>query len=78
MKKTSILQSQPTAEEISQHFSAMHDSVDLINKLKEKLSIDDKDQDIINRNKEHLVIMLAKDFIANDPRNKSVFVAATE
>jgi hypothetical protein len=78
MNKTSTIPTQPTAEEINQHFSAMQDSVDLINKLKAKPSLEDGDQDTINRNKEHLVIMLAKDFIANDTRDKSAFIAATE
>lgn len=69
--------SKPTSEEIDKHFSALQDSVDLINKLKSKPSLDEKDQDTLERNKEHILIMLSKDYIANDSRDKSVFVAAS-
>jgi hypothetical protein len=52
----------PTAEEIARHYSAAMDSVNLINGGKPK-SMEDADwADTVSRNKEHLKIMLAKDF----------------
>ena len=51
-----------TPEEISQHYSAMGDSVDLINAGQpEDMSAEDW-ADMKSRNQEHLVLMLAKDF----------------
>jgi hypothetical protein len=53
---------QPTAEEIARHYSAAMDSVNLINAGKpEDMEADDW-ADTVARNKEHLKIMLAKDF----------------
>jgi dihydrodipicolinate synthase/N-acetylneuraminate lyase len=53
---------QPTAEQIAQHYKAALDSVDLINSTKpEQVSAEDW-ADTIARNKEHLNIMLAKDY----------------
>jgi len=52
----------PTAEQIAQHFSAAMDSVNLLNAGKPE-GIDDAEwADCVRRNKEHLQIMLAKDF----------------
>ena len=52
----------PTAEEIARHYSAAMDSVNLINGDKPE-GMDDADwADCVARNKEHLKIMLAKDF----------------
>ena len=51
-----------TAEEIAQHYSAAMDSVALINGDKPELMSDEDWADTIARNKEHLNIMLAKDF----------------
>jgi hypothetical protein len=52
----------PTAEEIARHYSAAMDSVNLINAGKPE-GIEDADwADTVSRNKEHLTIMLAKDF----------------
>ena len=51
-----------TAEEIAQHYKAALDSVDLINSTKPETTSDEKWADTIARNKEHLEIMLAKDF----------------
>jgi len=52
----------PTAEEIAQHYSAAMDSVNLINAGKpEGMEVADW-ADTVSRNKEHLKIMLAKDF----------------
>ena len=51
-----------TAEEIAQHLKAAMDSVNLINGDKPELMSDEDWADTIARNKEHLNIMLAKDF----------------
>lgn len=53
---------QPTAEEIAAHYSAAMDSVALINGDKPEGVEDAEWADTIARNKEHLKIMLAKDF----------------
>lgn len=52
----------PTAEEIAQHYSAAMDSVNLINGGKPEGMDDAEWADCVSRNKEHLNIMLAKDF----------------
>jgi dihydrodipicolinate synthase/N-acetylneuraminate lyase len=52
----------PTAEEIAQHFKAMGDSVDLINGGQPEFMDVNEWADTVSRNKEHLEIMLAKDF----------------
>jgi hypothetical protein len=51
-----------TAEEIARHYSAAMDSVNLINAGKPEDMVDDEWADTVARNKEHLKIMLAKDF----------------
>jgi len=55
-----------TAEEIAQHYSAMGHSVDLINAIIAGDAMVDDDaadkQDCVDRNVEHLEIMVAKDF----------------
>lgn len=53
---------QITAEEIAQHYKAAMDSVNLINGEKPENMTDEEWADTIARNKEHLRIMLAKDF----------------
>jgi hypothetical protein len=63
----------PTTEELDKHFSAMTDSVNLINTLIESADKSDQNEDSAKRNYEHLEIMLAKDFIAGDSRDKSSF-----
>jgi hypothetical protein len=52
----------PTAEEIAKHYSAAMDSVNLINGGKPEGMEDADWADTVSRNKEHLKIMLAKDF----------------
>jgi hypothetical protein len=52
----------PTAEEIAKHYSAAMDSVNLINGGKPERMEDTDWADCVARNKEHLKIMLAKDF----------------
>lgn len=53
---------QPTAEEIARHYSAAMDSVSLINGGKPEGMDDAEWADTVARNKEHLKIMLAKEF----------------
>jgi hypothetical protein len=52
----------PSAEQIARHYSAAMDSVNLINAGKPELMSDEDWADTVTRNKEHLKIMLAKDF----------------
>jgi len=56
----------PTAEEIAQHYTAMGHSVDLINAIIAGDQMEEDDaadrQDCVDRNVEHLQIMVAKDF----------------
>ncbi len=56
----------PTTEEIAQHYSACMDSVNLINEIVASGDTDDESTDTIARNKEHLTLMLAKDFWGNE------------
>ena len=51
-----------TPEQIAQHYSACMDSVNLINGTKPEQMTDEDWADCLSRNKEHLKIMLAKDF----------------
>ena len=55
-----------TAEQIARHYTAMGHSVDLINAIIAGTAMADDDaaekQDCVDRNVEHLEIMVAKDF----------------
>jgi hypothetical protein len=51
-----------TPEQIAQHYKAAMDSVDLINGGKPEFMSDADWADCVKRNKEHLTIMIAKDF----------------
>jgi len=51
-----------TAEEIARHLSAAMDSVNLINAGQPEGMSDEDWADTLSRNKEHLNIMLAKDY----------------
>jgi hypothetical protein len=51
-----------TAEQIAKHYSAAMDSVNLINAGQPENITDADWADCLSRNKEHLKIMLAKDF----------------
>ena len=51
-----------TPAQIAQHYSAAMDSVNLINAGKPEGMTDEEWADCLSRNKEHLQIMLAKDF----------------
>jgi hypothetical protein len=63
---TEVILEVPSTEEIAQHYSAMGDSVDLINAGQpEDMSAEDW-ADMKSRNQEHLVLMLAKDFWTNE------------
>jgi len=56
----------PSTEEIARHYSAMGDSVDLINAGQpEDMSAEDW-ADMKSRNQEHLTLMKAKDFWGNE------------
>ena len=64
-----------TAEEIAQDFTAMGHSVDLINGIIDGSKMADEEaaerQDAINRNVEHLEIMVAKDFWTSEDMTAS-------
>lgn len=51
-----------TPEEVARHYSAALDSCNLINAGKPEDMADDEWADAVARNREHLKIMLAKDF----------------
>jgi len=52
-----------TAEQIAKHYSAAMDSVNLINAGKPELMEDAEWADCLQRNRDHLEIMVAKDFM---------------
>jgi len=52
----------PSTEEIAQHYSAILDSVNLINSDKPEDMDADEWTDCLARNKEHLKLMVAEDF----------------
>lgn len=51
-----------TAEQIAQNYSAALDSVALINGGKPEMMSDEDWTDCLSRNKEHLILMLAKPY----------------
>ena len=55
-----------TPEQISKNYTSALDSVDLIIKLKSQTKLSKEDIDTIDRNVEHLKIMLAKDYWTNE------------
>jgi len=55
-----------TAEQIAQHYLAAMDSVNLLNAGQPDDMSDEDWADCVERNKEHLRIMLAKDFWTNE------------
>ena len=65
-----------TPEQIAQHYSAAMDSVNLINDGKPDFMSDADWADCLSRNKEHLKIMLAKDYWTNE--NLAPLQAASE
>ena len=56
----------PTAEQIARHYSAAMDSVNLSNGSQPEDMSNEDWADCVKRNKEHLSIMLAKDFWTNE------------
>jgi hypothetical protein len=56
------MENQTTAEQIAKHYSACMDSVNLINAGQPEGMEAAEWDDIVARNKEHLNIMLSKDF----------------
>ena len=66
---TDIKTEEEIAQEIAQDYSAMLDSVNLINEMKTNPPVDMTDEEVadcISRNVEHLEIMVAKDFWTNE------------
>jgi acetaldehyde dehydrogenase (acetylating) len=59
----------PTTEEIAQHYSAMLDSVNLLNAGQPTNMDADEWTDTVSRNKEHLELMVAKDFWTTEDMN---------
>jgi hypothetical protein len=55
-----------TEQQIARHYAACMDSVNLINAGKPEKMEDAEWADCLSRNKEHLKIMLAKDFWTNE------------
>jgi len=53
-------------EQIAKHYAACMDSVNLINSEKPENTTDEEWAATVERNKEHLRIMLAKDFWTNE------------
>ena len=53
-------------EQIAKHYAACMDSVNLINSEKPEQTTDEEWAECLERNKEHLRIMLAKDFWTNE------------
>ena len=51
-----------TAEEIAQHYRAAMDSVNLINEIVASGDTDEESVDTLKRNREHLEIMVDKDY----------------
>jgi len=51
-----------TAEEIAQHYRAAMDSVNLINEIVASGDTDAESVDDLKRNRDHLKIMVAKDY----------------
>lgn len=62
-----------TAEEINAMFSAMDDSVTLVSELVSAGTHSEEIDDTVDRNYRHLEIMLAKDHISADERDKTAY-----
>ena len=68
-----------TAEQIAQHYSAMGDSVDLLNAGQPENMSDEEWADCVDRNVRHLQIMVAKDFWTDeDMTAANAAIAANE
>ena len=72
----------PTVEEINAHFSAMDDSVDLINSTvaddTDALSTQTAEEvkEMVTRNTDHLELQLDKDWAKSDSRSKTAYTNA--
>ena len=70
----------PTAEQLDKHFSALDDSVGVINSLKadgaREGQSDEEAADEMKRNVDHIALMLEKDFIKDAGRSLAAYTAA--
>jgi hypothetical protein len=70
----------PTAEQIEKHFSALDDSVGVIDFLKaegpREFQTAEEAAEEMKRNVEHLALMIEKDFIKNAGRSLATYTAA--
>jgi hypothetical protein len=66
LKETKVTTQTITAEQIAKNYSAAMDSVNLINAGQPEGMTAEDWADTLARNKEHLKIMLAKDFWTNE------------
>jgi hypothetical protein len=55
-----------TTEQIAKNYASALDSVNIINELKAKETLTEDEEKTIQRNLEHLEIMLAKDYWTNE------------
>ena len=55
-----------TIEQIAKNYASALDSVNLVNELKAKETLTEDEEKTIQRNLEHLEIMLAKDYWTNE------------
>ena len=83
MAEDNVVLEVPSAEEIAQHYKAMGDSVTLIQDIIAGTAMqdqtDEEKRDCVNRNVEHLKIMLAKTWWGNEDMTASnAAVAAGE
>lgn len=65
-----------TEDQIEKQYSSSMDSVKLLNEINLKQEKTQEDLENIERNKEHLLSFLNKDYIKSDNRDKSVFLEA--
>jgi tRNA A58 N-methylase Trm61 len=70
----------PTAEQLEKHFSALDDSVGVIDLLKaegpREFQTAEEAAEEIKRNVDHLALMIEKDFIKNAGRSLAAYTAA--
>ena len=74
------MDNETTAEEIARHYSAAMDSVNLINEVIADPTAYANDETVIQRNVDHLKIMVAKDYWTNEdltPFNDAIAVLQT-
>lgn len=62
MSTPQIPQIEITEDQTQRSISSAFDSVNLVNELKTKTSLTEEEQGRLDRNKEHLTIMLGKDW----------------